>query len=79
MRRALILLLACLLLAVNAGAAEKLRPEAFRMATDSIARMYSRLTTVQNRLTLKKVLRTGDRLDFHFEKSSPRTRRSRTW
>ncbi len=69
MRRALILLLACLLLAVNAGAAEKLRPEAFRMATDSIARMYSRLTTVQNRLTLKKVLRTGDRLDFHFDHS----------
>ena len=68
MRRFLTLLLLCLL-ATNAGAAERIRPEAFRMATDSVARMYSRKTTVQNKLTLKKVERKGDQLDFHFDHS----------
>ena len=68
MKKALTLLLLCLL-AANAGAAEKIRPEVFRMATDSVSRMYSRKTTVQNRLTLKKVEKTGDRLDLFFDHS----------
>ena len=68
MKKLLIILLLCLL-AADAGAAEKIRPEVFRMVTDSIARMYSRKTTVQNRLTLKKVERTGDVLELHFDHS----------
>ncbi|MBR1575915.1 MAG: xanthan lyase [Bacteroidales bacterium] len=72
MKRILPLLLLLLgLSAVPAFAAPaRLRPEEFRMATDSIARMYSRKTTVENRLTLKKVVKTDQgRLDFYFDQS----------
>ena len=63
-----------LLLGLAAGTAlaapTKLRPDEFRTATDSIARMFSRKTTVENRLTLKKVVKTDQgTLDFHFDQS----------
>ena len=50
-------------------AAEKVRPEVFKMATDSLSRMYSRISTVKNRLVLKKVVRNENTLEFHFDQS----------
>ena len=61
----LLLTLACL----QAGAVERIRPEVFKEATDSLGNMYGRITTVKNKLKLKKVVRTGDVLDFYFDYS----------
>ena len=68
-RKLLSLFLFLLSFSLSSRAAETLRPDAFKMATDSVARMYARRTTVQNRLTLKKVLRKGDLLELHFDQS----------
>ena len=65
-------LLTTLLLLVSvltAGTAQNLPLNDFKVATDSVSRMYSRISTVQNRLTLKKVVRKGNRLDFHFDQT----------
>ena len=65
-------LLTTLLLLVSVlttGTAQNLPLNDFKMATDSVSRMYSRISTVQNRLTLKKVVRKGNRLDFHFDQT----------
>ena len=68
--RKLLTVLFLLFAALSAGAAPtNLKPEEFKSATDSLSRMYSRRTTVQNRLTLKKVIRKGDELEFHFDYS----------
>lgn len=69
MRKTLTALLLFLCLGLSARAAASIRPEEFKTATDSLSRMYSRRTTVQNKLTLKKVVRKGDLLDFHFDHS----------
>ena len=69
MRKTLTALLLFLCLGLSARAAGSIRPEEFKTATDSLSRMYSRRTTVQNKLTLKKVVRKGDLLEFHFDHS----------
>ena len=54
---------------LDAGAAEPLRPALFKEATDSLSSRYERRTTVKNKLKLKKVVRTGDNLDFWFDQT----------
>lgn len=62
MRR--ILLTLALILSVTASQAQTVG--AFKATTDSLASLLRQRTGVNNKLTLKKIIRRGDILDFHF-------------
>ncbi len=69
MKKVLTSLFLLLVLCLGARAAGTVRPDEFRNVTDSLARMYSRRTSVQNKLTLKKVVKKDNILDFYFDYS----------